>query len=103
MPRRRETILTEWDAVRAGIAAGCTHSGPRDWFEGVLDEQDHIIADLVREVARLRYYEDAFTKQRNWTDDAKRAAGYHVNVSFDDVWAEALAAVIEKRGEKPAK
>ncbi len=51
MPRSREQIMTEWDAIRATIAAGCDHSGPRDWLEGVLDEQDKIIADLVRRLA----------------------------------------------------
>ncbi len=41
MTRTREKIMREWDDIRASIAAGCTHSGPRDWLEGVLDEQDH--------------------------------------------------------------
>jgi hypothetical protein len=97
VPRSRETIMAEWDAVRTKIAGGCTNSGPRDWFEGVMDEQDHIIADLIREVSRLRSFEDALRKHQHWNDEAKRAAGYHVNVSFDDVWADALAALLEKR------
>lgn len=97
MPRSRDQIMQEWDAVRAAIATGRTDSGPRDWLDGVLDEQDHIIAGLVRETVRLQYFEDAYRKQQQWTDEAKRAAGYHVNKSFDDVWNAALAALIEKR------
>lgn len=54
MARSREQIMTEWDDVRKKIAEGCTHSGPRDWLEGVLDEQDIIIAKLVREIATMR-------------------------------------------------
>lgn len=41
MTRTREQIMAEWDEVRAKIAAGCSHSGPRDWLEGVLDEQGY--------------------------------------------------------------
>ena len=98
MARSRETIMTEWDAVRAKIAGGCANSGPRDWFDGVMDEQDHIIAELVREVTRLQYFENAYRSHQHWNDEAKRAAGFHANVSFDDVWAKALAAL--KAAEK---
>lgn len=101
--RSREQIMTEWDAIRRTIAEGCANSGPRDWLEGVMDDQDRVIADLVRETVRLKWFEDAHRAHASWNDDAKRAAGYHVNVSFDDVWAEALAAVLEKRGQTPAK
>lgn len=100
MPRSREQIMNEWDGVRASIADGCTHSGPRDWLEGVLDEQDHIIANLVREISRLQYFEKSAAAYRSWLDDAKRDAGYHVNVSFDDVWKDALAALRASRGER---
>lgn len=103
MARSREQIMSEWNIVRAEIAGGCIGSGDPDWFDGVMDEQDHIIAGLVREIERLRRFEDAHRSQQRWTDEAKRAAGYHVNVSFDDVWSEALAAVIEKRGATPLK
>lgn len=103
MARSRDEIMTQWVAIRDKIAGGCTHDGPRLWFEGVMDEQDNIIAGLVREMSRLKYFEDAYRSHGHWNDEAKRAAGYHVNVSFDDVWAEALAAVLEKRGPTPAK
>ena len=52
---------------------------------------------------RMADYVDYRIKSTQWTDEAKRAAGYHVNVSFDEVWAEALAALIEKRGAKPLR
>lgn len=39
------------------------------------------------------YYIDAYQKRRDWSDDAKEAAGYHRNVSFDEVWAAALSAL----------
>ena len=97
MPRSREKIMSEWDTVRMSLAGGCDHSGPRDWFEGVMDEQDHIIAGLVREISRLQYFEESAAARRSWTDEAKRAAGYHTNVSFDDVWRDALAALLAKR------
>ena len=56
MARSREQILTEWDGIRTKIADGCTNSGPRDWLEGVLNEQDHLIAGLVRETVRLKHF-----------------------------------------------
>lgn len=84
MSRSRDQIMTEWDAVRAKIADGCTNSGPRDWFEGVMDEQDHIIADLVRGSAKLETalramfdsYEGVFDMalpHQHQSDAAKRA------------------------------
>lgn len=93
MSRSREQIMTEWDDIRAKIAARCDHSVPRDWLEGVMDEQDHIIADLVRRIERLSYFQDAYTKNTDWLDEAKRAAGYHVNTSFDDVWEASRLAL----------
>lgn len=92
MPRSREQIMLEWDAIRAKIADGCTNSGPRDWFEGVMDEQDHIIADLVRETVRLKYFESCFRAHQSWNDQAKEDAGFHRNTPFDDVWAVCLKA-----------
>lgn len=103
MARSREQIMSEWDGIRAKIASGCANSGPRDWFEGVLDEQDHIIADLVRETVRLKYFEDSVRLRDHWLDEAKAAAGYHRNVSFDVVWAAALAALNEKRDAASAR
>jgi hypothetical protein len=47
--RTSEQLLTEWDAIRRAIADGCTHSGPRDWFEGVIEEFE----DAVRERDQL--------------------------------------------------
>jgi hypothetical protein len=97
VPRSREQLLTEWDRIRAKIADGCTNSGPRDWFENVMDEQDHIIADLVRETVRLKYFEDTYHAHQRWNDQAKRDAGFHPNTSFDDVWAKALKAYLASK------
>lgn len=59
------------------------------------------IADADRRAGealrRLESSEHENRMHRIWTDEAKRAAGFHTNTSFDDVWAEALAALIEKR------
>ncbi len=41
--RTRDQIMTEWDAVRAKIASGCTNDGPRLWLEGVLDDYDEAV------------------------------------------------------------
>lgn len=53
MSRSREQIMAEWDAIRVNIATGCAHSGPRDWFEGVLDETDERIAELEALLRRI--------------------------------------------------
>lgn len=93
MHRSRDQIMTEWDAIRSKMAdGGCATSGPREWLDGVLDEQDRIIADLVRKIGYLKYFEDAYHKQERWTDQAKSDAGFNRNVSFDDVWAACLSA-----------
>lgn len=41
-----EDLMRQWDAIRAKIAAGNRSSGPRDWFENVVDERDARIAEL---------------------------------------------------------
>lgn len=62
------------------------------------EDNDRVIAALARENVTLRdkveRLEDEARRRREWTDDAKRAAGFHTNVSFDDVWAKALKAYI---------
>lgn len=93
MARSRDEIMLEWDK----IASGYTTSSPRDWLDAVMDEQDHIISGLVREIARLRWFEDAYHARQSWLDEAKRNAGVDRNTPFDAVWADALAALIEKR------
>jgi hypothetical protein len=50
---------------------------------------------------RLEYVSDTVRCHERWSREAKEAAGYHHNVSFDVVWAEALASLIEKRGKRP--
>lgn len=57
---------------------------------------DQTIAALARENVTLkdrvvRLEEDA-RRRREWLDDAKRAAGFPSTISFDDVWAQCLAA-----------
>lgn len=52
--RSREQIMTEWDGVRRSIAEGNTSSSPRDWIEGVMDDQDGAIASLMREIVSLK-------------------------------------------------
>lgn len=48
---------------------------------------------------RLSYCTERHNARTLWLDKAKREAGYEINVSFDVVWAEALAALLEKRSE----
>ncbi len=52
--RTREQIMTEWDAIRAKIAAGCANDGPRLWLEGVLDDADIEIERLRSALAAAR-------------------------------------------------
>lgn len=49
---------------------------------------------------RLEYLEDSEFKRKCWTDDAKRAAGYSANVSFDVVWEAALKALLKEKNGK---
>lgn len=58
------------------------------------DEADRAAGAAARRIADL---EDTAIKRSNWLREAKAAAGYTDNTSFDDVWAEALAALLEKR------
>jgi len=62
--------------------------------EAERDEADRRAGAAERRKVDL---EVAEIRHRQWLDDAKRAAGYHPNVSFDVVWADALAALKEKR------
>lgn len=67
-------------------------------------QDDAIIASLARENIALKDkvagLEETARLRQEWLDKAKRAAGAHYNTSFDDVWAEALAALKEKRAQK---
>ena len=67
---------------------------------------DRIIAALARETIELREkvsrLERDAQRRSEWLDEAKRAAGAHYNTSFDDVWAEALQALREKRSAEKA-
>ena len=62
---------------------------------------DRIIASLARQNAELeakvKSLEESERRHRSWLDDAKRAAGYTSNAIFDDVWAEALAALLKSK------
>ena len=44
----------------------------------------------------LSYLQDSENARKSWLSDAKKAWGYHDNVSFDVIWAEALALKKEK-------
>lgn len=103
MARSRDQLMTEWDAIRTKIADGCNNSGPRDWFEGVMDEQDQIIAGLVREIERLKHFEDGHLARDRWFEQAKRDAGFPANTSFDDVWSKVLAGHRAWQDEKSAR
>ena len=92
MARSREQLLNEWN-----------YKNSPQWFEAVLDEQDHIIAGLVREINRLKQFEDADRKRQEWLDAAKRAAGFSTNKSFDDVWAACLSAYRAQQDEKTVR
>lgn len=50
---------------------------------------------------KLDDLQDSQNRRNSWLDKAKREAGYHPNVSFDEVWAEALAALKATRGDFP--
>lgn len=45
----------------------------------------------------LRYLQEDKYARTCWLDKAKRAAGYHTNVSFDVVWDAALKALLDSR------
>ena len=44
----RETIMQQWDKMRRRIAEGDKSSGPRDWFESILDCYDEEISEMKR-------------------------------------------------------
>jgi hypothetical protein len=58
------------------------------------DEADRRAGAAERELADLK---DRQMKADMWEEEAKAAAGYHRYDTFDDVWAEALAALKEKQ------
>jgi hypothetical protein len=61
------------------------------------DEADRRAGAAERELADLK---DRQMKADMWMEEAKAAAGYHRNDTFDDVWAEALAALKEKQAKE---
>jgi hypothetical protein len=63
------------------------------------DEADRRAGAAERRIVHL---EEAAAARAAWLSRAKRAAGYDDNVSFDRVWEEALAALIEIRAQPPA-
>lgn len=71
------------------------------------EDNDRVIAALARENVTLRdrvaSLEDELRRRRDWIDDAKRAAGFHSNVSFDDVWAKCLATYKAQQDEKTVR
>lgn len=64
-------------------------------------KDDRIIASLARQNAELeakvQVLEEEARRRRSWLDDAKRAAGFNSNTSFDDVWAAALATFLKSK------
>ncbi|MGF3028048.1 hypothetical protein ACQVP2_35330 [Methylobacterium aquaticum] len=56
--------------------------------EAERDEADRRAGAAERRIARLE--EDA-RKEERWLEDAKRARGYDIGVSFDTVWVETCA------------
>jgi hypothetical protein len=72
-----------------------------DWakqLEAELDDADRRAGAAERVLAGIR--EDVYRVDQCRAAQ-KTAAGYHRNVSFDVVWDEALAALLEKRGPLP--
>jgi hypothetical protein len=61
------------------------------------DEADRRAGAAERELADLK---DRQLKADMWMEEAKAAAGYHRNDTFDDVWAEALTALKEKQAKE---
>jgi hypothetical protein len=60
------------------------------------EDNDRVIAALARENVALRdevaELKESARRRSEWLDEAKRAAGFSSNTSFDDVWAKCLAA-----------
>lgn len=63
------------------------------------DEADRRAGAAERKLAHLQ---EAAAARASWLSKAKAQAGYSDNVSFDVVWAEALAALHEIRAQPPA-
>lgn len=75
----------------------------QNWFIQPTGAEANVLAGLRyigKLVERKDFLEDSEQKRAMWLRDAKEAAGYGNNVSFDVVWAEALAALNEKKGLK---
>ncbi len=54
-------------------------------------DRDRVQAIAFRLADQVETLEDKARKRRSWLDKAKEQRGYHVNVSFDTVWAETCA------------
>jgi len=55
-----------------------------------LKKADQKVGELTRKV---EFLQDTDNRRKNWLYEAKRAAGYDQNVSFDVVWEAALKAL----------
>lgn len=62
-----------------------------------LKQADLANGRLLRNQERIEDLEDSRSRREDWLRKAKADAGYSATVSFDVVWAEALAALLEKR------
>jgi hypothetical protein len=60
----------------------------------VVNQQNRIIGELTLELENTK---DSLYRHREWTREAKRAAGVHDMVSFDIVWAKALELFLKEK------
>jgi len=60
-------------------------------IERLTRERDEAQARCFRLADQVERLEDEARTRRRWLDNAKEARGYHVNVTFDTVWAETCA------------
>jgi hypothetical protein len=85
-----DTLLEMAGALTGWISDRANHPGMKK-MRADLAESDRINGEMLRELGTLRA---SAARREQWLSSAKRAAGYHDNVSFDIVWADALRALI---------
>lgn len=94
---------SEWPLCEFGRVIATEHAANviRAEFDVLLaairaerDEADRSAGEALRKLNRA---EHELRCRRSWINEAKRDAGAHPNTSFDDVWAEALAALKAQR------
>lgn len=99
----RKTILEDGVAV---IGSEMYDRLQGEWIRRSLGDEmlKQVKSDMAASDARAGKAERMLEDERqfslgraNWLQDAKQAAGYHYNTSFDEVWADALQALLEKR------